>query len=98
MAGRRKRVDSQFVDASRRLARLLADSRRAHGLTQEQLAAQAKISLSTLRKIETNRTVEPGYFTVTAIATTLDVNLMEASRSPRGSRSTRLRQAGEQNA
>jgi len=54
-------VQAAQLAAQLRAQRLQAD------LTQEQLAAQAGIALSTLRKIETGQVVEPGYFTILAM-------------------------------
>jgi transcriptional regulator with XRE-family HTH domain len=45
------------------------------GLTQEQLAGRARVAVSTLRKIESGRVVEPGYFTVLSLADALGVDL-----------------------
>ena len=36
-------------------------------MTQERLAAQAGVSIATVRKIETGAVTEPGYFTVMAL-------------------------------
>jgi transcriptional regulator with XRE-family HTH domain len=41
------------------------------GITQERLAAQAGVSVATVRKIETGAVVEPGYFTVMALLNAL---------------------------
>jgi transcriptional regulator with XRE-family HTH domain len=46
-------------------------------MTQEQLAARAQVAVSTLRKIESGRVVEPGYFTVLSLASALGVGLRE---------------------
>jgi transcriptional regulator with XRE-family HTH domain len=47
------------------------------GLTQEQLAGRAQVAVSTLRKIESGRVVEPGYFTMLSLANALGVDLHE---------------------
>ncbi|GLY25699.1 hypothetical protein Misp04_54300 [Micromonospora sp. NBRC 101691] len=47
------------------------------GLTQEQLAGRARVAVSTLRKIESGRVIEPGYFTMLALANALGVDLRE---------------------
>jgi transcriptional regulator with XRE-family HTH domain len=44
-------------------------------MTQEQLAAHAQVAVSTLRKIESGRVVEPGYFTVLSLASALGIGL-----------------------
>jgi transcriptional regulator with XRE-family HTH domain len=46
-------------------------------LSQESLARQANVSLNTVRKIETLQSVEPGVFTIAAIAAVLGLNLDE---------------------
>jgi transcriptional regulator with XRE-family HTH domain len=53
--------------------------REDRGLTQEQLASQAQVAVSTLRKIESGRVVEPGYFTMLSLATALGIDLQELS-------------------
>jgi len=74
-AGRTRREVSQFREQAEQLAARLRALRMARGLTQEQLAARAQVAVSTLRKIESVRVVEPGYFTVLSIAAALDVDL-----------------------
>jgi transcriptional regulator with XRE-family HTH domain len=53
--------------------------REDRGLTQEQLAGQAQVAVSTLRKIESGRVVEPGYFTMLSLANALGIDLRELS-------------------
>ncbi len=65
--GRKRRADSRYVVQAAQLAAQLRAQRLQADLTQEQLAAQAGIALSTLRKIETGQVVEPGYFTILAM-------------------------------
>jgi transcriptional regulator with XRE-family HTH domain len=50
-----------------RLAWRLRELRERAEITQERLAAQAGVAISTVRKIETGAVVEPGYFTVMAL-------------------------------
>lgn len=59
------------------LAARLRALRSDRGLTQEQLASNARIAVSTLRKIESGRVVEPGYFTMLQIASALGIDLGE---------------------
>lgn len=59
------------------LATRLRALRTDRGLTQEQLAGHAQVAVSTLRKIESGRVVEPGYFTVLSLASALEVDLRE---------------------
>jgi transcriptional regulator with XRE-family HTH domain len=46
-------------------------------MTQEQLASRAQVAVSTVRKIESCRVVEPGYFTVLSIAAALGVPIRD---------------------
>jgi transcriptional regulator with XRE-family HTH domain len=65
--GRRSRAESRHAEQAARLARQLRELRESAGLTQERLAVQAGVAISTVRKIETGVIVEPGYFTVLAL-------------------------------
>lgn len=76
-AGRAKRDESRFRDQANRLAVRLRVLRRDRGMTQEQLAAHAQVAVSTLRKIESGRVVEPGYFTVLSLASALGIRLSD---------------------
>lgn len=67
MAGRRSREESLYSRDAARLAELIRAARTAKGLTQEQVAQAAGLSLSTVRKIERSGIVEPGFFPVMAI-------------------------------
>jgi transcriptional regulator with XRE-family HTH domain len=71
--GRKKRADSQYASQAAELATRLRALRLRAELTQEQLAVQAGIALSTLRKIETGKIVEPGYFTILAMLRALGI-------------------------
>jgi transcriptional regulator with XRE-family HTH domain len=66
-SGRKKREDSPYVDQAVRLAAGLRSLRERSDMTQEQLAARARVAVATLRKIETGAVVNPGYFTVLAL-------------------------------
>ncbi len=59
------------------LATRLRALRVDRGLTQEQLAGNARVAVSTLRKIESGRVVEPGYFTMLSLAAALGIDLSE---------------------
>lgn len=48
-------------------------------LTQERLAAQPGVALSTLRKIENGRVIGPGFFTVIALTQALGISIVEVS-------------------
>lgn len=75
--GRARRDESRYREQADRLAARLRSLRRARGVTQEQLAFRAQVAVSTLRKIESGTVVEPGYFTVRALAVALGVDLRE---------------------
>jgi len=76
-AGRARRDESRFRDQANRLSSRLRSLRHNRGITQEQLAASAQVAVSTLRKIESGRVVEPGYFTVLSLASALGVGLRD---------------------
>ena len=76
-AGRTRREDSRFREQAQRLAARLRMLRTDRGLTQEQLAMHAQVAVSTLRKIESGRVVEPGYFTMLSLADALGIELRE---------------------
>lgn len=75
--GRRKRADSRYAEQAVRLAALLRARRLQADLTQEQLARRADVPLSTLRKIETGRVLEPCYFAVADLLRALEVPVLE---------------------
>lgn len=60
-----------------RLSALLKATRAEAGLTQQDLAGSAGISLSTLANIEGGRSHEPGFFVVGRIVGVLDEHLDE---------------------
>jgi transcriptional regulator with XRE-family HTH domain len=51
--------------------------REQHGMSQQQLAQQAGVAIGTVRALETRRTVEPGFFTVLALAQALRIDVTE---------------------
>jgi transcriptional regulator with XRE-family HTH domain len=69
--GRRRRADSRYAGQAKVLAAWLRSRREHAEMSQEQLAARAGVSVATVRNIETGAVVEPGYFTVMALATAL---------------------------
>jgi transcriptional regulator with XRE-family HTH domain len=79
--GRKRRADSRYAVQAVQLAIQLRAQRLQADLTQEQLAAQAGIALSTLRKIETGQVVEPGYFTILAMLQVLGISANELNAS-----------------
>ncbi|MBL4663714.1 MAG: helix-turn-helix transcriptional regulator [Flavobacteriaceae bacterium] len=58
------------------LANKVSDSRKKMGLSQEALAEKAKVSLSTIQRIEKG-TANPRAFTVKILAETLDLDISE---------------------
>jgi transcriptional regulator with XRE-family HTH domain len=75
--GRRKRADSLYAEQALRLAEQLRSLRDRAGVSQEQLAAQAEVSVATVSKIETGVVREPGYFTVIAMLNALNAAIGE---------------------
>lgn len=73
--GRARREQSRFRDQAALLAQALRELRTARGFTQERLACSAAVAVSTIRKIEAGQVIEPGYFTVLALAGALGVEL-----------------------
>jgi transcriptional regulator with XRE-family HTH domain len=78
VSGRRVE-DSRFREQAEILAARLRALRTDRGLTQERLAGQAEVAVSTLRKVESGRVIEPGYFTMLSLAKALGVDLRELS-------------------
>jgi transcriptional regulator with XRE-family HTH domain len=60
-------------ERGRRLGTLLRESRGARSMAD--VAEAAGIPVDTLRKIETGRVPTPAFFTIAAIAATLDIRL-----------------------
>ena len=77
--GRSKRAESRHVEQAGRLATRLRALREQHGLTQEQLAARAGISVATVRNIERATVVEPSLFTVLEMVRVLGVTIEEVA-------------------
>jgi transcriptional regulator with XRE-family HTH domain len=71
--GRRRRADSRYSEQAARLAARLRELREGAGITQERLAALAGVGIATVRKLETGKVIEPGYFTVMALIRALGV-------------------------
>jgi transcriptional regulator with XRE-family HTH domain len=70
--GRKKREDSPYAEQSRRLSAWLRSLREGAGLSQDQLARRAGVTLATLRKLEAGEIVNPGHFIVMALLGALD--------------------------
>lgn len=77
--GRRKRTDSRYAEQAQQLAERLRSLRDMAGLSQEQLAARAEVSVATVSKIETGVVREPGYFTVIAMLDALNAVIGETA-------------------
>lgn len=75
MPNRRSREQSKYIAQSKLLAATLRESRVRAGMTQEAVARQADVSLNTVRNVESGQCVEPGYFTVLAIAQAMGVDV-----------------------
>lgn len=69
--GRTRRENSRYKFQAGLLASQLRMMRTAQHLTQDEIARRAGIGIATLRKIENGAVIEPGYFTVLAIAAAL---------------------------
>ncbi len=79
MTGRARREDSSHLARSERLRTALRTARSDKGLSQQDLAVRAGVAIGTVRAVETGRVVEPGFFTVLALATVLDLDAVAAS-------------------
>lgn len=73
MPNRRKRSESRYTAQAAQLADLIRDARTSAGLSQQQLASRAEVAIGTVRAMEGKRTVEPGFFTVHALALALNI-------------------------
>jgi len=73
--GRKKRAESRYAEQAERLAARLRALREQRGMTQEQLAAQAQISVATVRNIERVVVIEPSLFTVLAMVRVLGATI-----------------------
>lgn len=78
--GRSKRAESRYVDQAGRLAGRLRALREQRGMTQEQLAARAGISVATVRNIERVAVVEPSLFTVLAMVRVLGATIEDVAK------------------
>jgi transcriptional regulator with XRE-family HTH domain len=70
--GRKKREDSPYAEQSQRLSAWLRSLRVGAGMSQDQLARRADVTLATLRAIEAGAVVNPGHFIVMALLGALD--------------------------
>lgn len=56
-----------------RLARRIRKTRLDLGLSQQQLAERSRVAIGTVRALERERSVDPSFFTVVALARTLQL-------------------------
>jgi DNA-binding XRE family transcriptional regulator len=77
--GRKKRAESRYVGQAERLAARLRALREQRGMTQEQLAAQAEVSVATVRNIERVAVVEPSLFTILAMVRVLGATIEDVA-------------------
>ncbi|MFH9332551.1 DUF488 family protein [Streptomyces althioticus] len=67
-------------DHARALAQRVRALREARGWTRERLAQEAGIAVGTLARLESEGAIQPGFFTVGAVAEALEVSLDELFR------------------
>lgn len=75
MPNRASRESSRYRDHARHLASTLKAARQQQALSQQELAQRANVAIGTVRAIEAGRTVEPGFFTVLALAHALNMDV-----------------------
>lgn len=80
MPNRARRQDSPYLQRSSRLRDALRAARRGSGLSQQDLATRAGLAIGTVRAVESGRVIEPGFFTVLAIADVLKVDAVAAAQ------------------
>lgn len=68
-------TDTQTANSEQALGQRLQDARKSAGLTQQDLCHRAKLSYSTLAKIERGAIRSPSIFTIQSIATALGLSL-----------------------
>lgn len=84
MTGRARREDSTHLAQSARLRDALRGARRERGISQQDLAVRAGVAIGTVRAVESGRVVEPGFFTVLALADALQLDAVAAAGSSSG--------------
>lgn len=75
MPNRARREQSRHAEAGRQLGAALKRARLERGLSQQDVATRARVAIGTVRAIEGRRTLEPGFFTVVALAMALELDL-----------------------
>lgn len=76
MSHRLSRENSPHREAARFLSASLRDARARAGMSQQALAAKSAVSIGTVRAIETSTVIEPGFFTIVALAAALNIELV----------------------
>jgi transcriptional regulator with XRE-family HTH domain len=71
---RSRREQSPHRDAAAELGRRLRAAREVKRLSQQQLAGLASVAIGTVRALERERSVDPSFFTVLALAQALDLD------------------------
>jgi transcriptional regulator with XRE-family HTH domain len=79
MPNRASRSESPHRDAAATLAKRLRDARTKQGVSQQEVARRAAVSIGTVRSLEGGRSVDPSYFTVLAIAQALEISMSDLS-------------------
>jgi transcriptional regulator with XRE-family HTH domain len=74
---RSKREQSPHRDAAAELGRRLRAARETKRLSQQQLAGLASVAIGTVRALERERSVDPSFFTVLALAQALGLNAVD---------------------
>jgi len=78
-------VERRRSDVAKRIMEL----RQAAGLTQQELAVKAGLSISNLSQIEQGKRRDPRISTITALAAALDVDVAELLREPSSRKRTK---------
>ena len=81
MPNRSKREESPHRDAAAELGRRLRTARGVKRLSQQQLAGLASVAIGTVRALERERSVDPSFFTVLALARALDLDAANLIRA-----------------
>ncbi|MFF4799733.1 DUF488 family protein [Streptomyces sp. NPDC001351] len=71
-------------DHARGLARRVRALRESRGWSRERLAKEAGIAVGTLARLESEGAIQPGFFTVGAVAEALEISLDDLFRETRG--------------
>jgi transcriptional regulator with XRE-family HTH domain len=74
---RSKREQSPHRDAAAELGRRLRAARETKRLSQQQLAGLASVAIGTVRALERERSVDPSFFTVLALAQALGLSAVD---------------------